>query len=236
MPVSEVRRYSFGTFDENGMADRVPGVTATTQGGLVRYVDHTIEGEDAAELDIFCQDCDDYMTLKGWTYVESDPGSAAPSAACSGNVSAVDATLTGDLTAVDATLSGNFMQTAGWRSLGNGGGSCTDYVQKSNAGSYSCAYITDSGEGLNAHWYDTWATDKHRYLNRRDDEGNHVDYPWWCNWSTGESTFTIVKVSDVLKLVPQGSAPTGAKGYLYTGTDGKLYHHNGTAWKEMAVV
>jgi len=39
-------------------------------------------------------------------------------------------------------------------------------------------------------------------------------------------------ISGVLRLEPQGSAPTGALGDLYVGTDGKLYFHDGSAWKE----
>ncbi len=38
-------------------------------------------------------------------------------------------------------------------------------------------------------------------------------------------------VSGVMRLEPQVSAPSGALGDLYAGTDGKLYFHNGTTWK-----
>lgn len=43
-------------------------------------------------------------------------------------------------------------------------------------------------------------------------------------------------VKDVMRLEPQSSPPSGGKGDLYAGTDGKLYFHNGTAWKEVAFV
>jgi len=40
-------------------------------------------------------------------------------------------------------------------------------------------------------------------------------------------------VNAVMRLEPQGSAPSGGLGDLYAGTDGKLYFHNGTTWKEL---
>ena len=40
-------------------------------------------------------------------------------------------------------------------------------------------------------------------------------------------------VNAVMRLEPQGSAPSGGLGDLYAGTDGKLYFHNGTTWKEV---
>jgi hypothetical protein len=42
-----------------------------------------------------------------------------------------------------------------------------------------------------------------------------------------------VHINGVMRLEPQASAPTGGKGDLYAGEDGKLYFHNGTAWKEV---
>jgi hypothetical protein len=41
-------------------------------------------------------------------------------------------------------------------------------------------------------------------------------------------------VKDVMRLEPQSSAPTGGKGDLYASTGGKLYFHNGSAWKEVS--
>jgi hypothetical protein len=41
-------------------------------------------------------------------------------------------------------------------------------------------------------------------------------------------------VKDVMRLEPQSSAPSGGKGDLYAGTDGKLYFHNGSSWQEVA--
>jgi hypothetical protein len=43
-------------------------------------------------------------------------------------------------------------------------------------------------------------------------------------------------IKDVLRLEPQASAPAGGLGGLYAGTDGKLYFHNGTEWKEVSLV
>jgi len=45
-----------------------------------------------------------------------------------------------------------------------------------------------------------------------------------------------VHISGAMRLEPQASAPTGAMGDLYVGTDGKLYFHNGTVWKEVQLV
>ncbi len=42
-----------------------------------------------------------------------------------------------------------------------------------------------------------------------------------------------VHINGVMRLEPQAAAPVGDKGDLYVGTDGKLYFHNGTAWKEV---
>ena len=43
-------------------------------------------------------------------------------------------------------------------------------------------------------------------------------------------------ISGVMRLEPQSSPPTGALGDLYVGTDGKLYFHNGTQWKEVSLI
>lgn len=42
-----------------------------------------------------------------------------------------------------------------------------------------------------------------------------------------------VHINGVMRLEPQASVPNGALGDLYVNTDGKLYFHNGTAWKEV---
>jgi hypothetical protein len=39
-----------------------------------------------------------------------------------------------------------------------------------------------------------------------------------------------------LKLEPQATPPQGTLGDLYTGTNGKLYFHNGSGWKEVQLV
>jgi hypothetical protein len=43
-------------------------------------------------------------------------------------------------------------------------------------------------------------------------------------------------ISGVMRLEPQSSPPSGALGDLYVGTDGKLYFHNGTQWKEVSLI
>lgn len=44
-------------------------------------------------------------------------------------------------------------------------------------------------------------------------------------------------VSEAMRLQPQATAPaSGALGDLYVNTDGKLYFHNGTAWKEVSLL
>ncbi len=45
-----------------------------------------------------------------------------------------------------------------------------------------------------------------------------------------------VHVSGVLRLEPQATAPAGDLGDLYSGTDNKLYFHDGTSWKEIQLV
>lgn len=51
-----------------------------------------------------------------------------------------------------------------------------------------------------------------------------------------EAPMQKVHISGAMRLEPQAAAPTGALGDLYVGTDGKLYFHNGTAWKEVQLV
>lgn len=43
-------------------------------------------------------------------------------------------------------------------------------------------------------------------------------------------------ISGVMRLEPQSSPPSGGLGDLYVGTDGKLYFHNGTQWKEVSLL
>lgn len=45
-----------------------------------------------------------------------------------------------------------------------------------------------------------------------------------------------VHINGVIRLEPQASAPSGALGDLYVGTDSKLYFHDGTSWKEVQLV
>jgi len=40
-------------------------------------------------------------------------------------------------------------------------------------------------------------------------------------------------ISGVMRLEPQSTPPSGGLGDLYVGTNGKLYFHNGTDWKEV---
>lgn len=42
-------------------------------------------------------------------------------------------------------------------------------------------------------------------------------------------------ISGVMRLEPQATAPAGGLGDMYAGTDGKLYFHNGTEWKEVSL-
>jgi len=56
------------------------------------------------------------------------------------------------------------------------------------------------------------------------------------NGNVGFGTETPVRkvhINGVMRLEPQATQPTGALGDLYVGTDGKLYFHNGTGWKEV---
>ena len=42
-----------------------------------------------------------------------------------------------------------------------------------------------------------------------------------------------VHISGAMRLEPQATAPTGALGDLYAGTDGNLYFHDGTSWRQV---
>jgi hypothetical protein len=42
-----------------------------------------------------------------------------------------------------------------------------------------------------------------------------------------------VHINGVMRLQPQTTAPTGAKGDLYAGDDGNLYFHDGTSWRQV---
>ena len=44
-----------------------------------------------------------------------------------------------------------------------------------------------------------------------------------------------VHINGVMRLEPQAAAPAGALGDLYVGTDGKLYFHDGTQWREVSL-
>ena len=43
-------------------------------------------------------------------------------------------------------------------------------------------------------------------------------------------------ISGAMRLEPQATAPSGALGDLYVNTNGKLYFHNGTEWKEVSLL
>ncbi len=45
-----------------------------------------------------------------------------------------------------------------------------------------------------------------------------------------------VHINGVLRLEPQATPPAGDLGDLYSGTDNKLYFHDGTSWKEIQLV
>ena len=45
-----------------------------------------------------------------------------------------------------------------------------------------------------------------------------------------------VHISGAMRLEPQATAPTGALGDLYVNTNGKLFFHDGTAWKEVSLL
>ncbi len=45
-----------------------------------------------------------------------------------------------------------------------------------------------------------------------------------------------VHISGAMRLQPQASAPAGDLGDLYVNTDGKLYFHDGTSWREVQLI
>ncbi|QCX40638.1 hypothetical protein FF125_20155 [Aureibaculum algae] len=51
-----------------------------------------------------------------------------------------------------------------------------------------------------------------------------------------ESPQQKLHISGAMRLEPQATAPSGALGDLYVNTDGKLYFHNGTEWKEVSLL
>ncbi len=51
-----------------------------------------------------------------------------------------------------------------------------------------------------------------------------------------EDPLQKVHISGAMRLEPLAAAPTGSLGDLYVNTDGKLYFHNGTIWKEVQLV
>ncbi len=61
----------------------------------------------------------------------------------------------------------------------------------------------------------------------------------YVNGNLGVGTETPqqkVHIGGAMRLEPQATAPTGALGDLYVGTDGNLYFHDGTAWKQVQLV
>jgi len=99
-----------------------------------------------------------------------------------------------------------------------------NYFQYSGTGTVTnsyAVYIEDSfnkGTALNYAFYS--APDINSYL-----EGN-------LGVGTSDPQ-QKVHINGVMRLEPQATQPTGALGDLYVGTDGKLYFHNGTGWKEV---
>lgn len=52
-----------------------------------------------------------------------------------------------------------------------------------------------------------------------------------------ENPLRKLHISEAIRLQPQATAPdSGALGDLYVNTDGKLYFHDGTAWKQVSVL
>ena len=45
-----------------------------------------------------------------------------------------------------------------------------------------------------------------------------------------------VHINGVMRLEPQATAPTGALGDLYVNTNGNLYFHDGTGWKQVQIL
>lgn len=45
-----------------------------------------------------------------------------------------------------------------------------------------------------------------------------------------------VSISRIMHLDPQAIAPAGVLGDLYVRSDGKLFFHNGTTWREVSLL
>ena len=71
------------------------------------------------------------------------------------------------------------------------------------------------------------------------DVGEGIRFTIDTNGNVGIGTTspqTKLHVNDVLRLEPQPTPPTGGLGDLYVGTDNNLYFHNGSVWREVALV
>lgn len=84
------------------------------------------------------------------------------------------------------------------------------------------------------------------YINSRFNKGNTKNYSIYSD-SDADSYFNgnigvgepnpqqKLHVSGVMRLEPQATPPTGALGDLYVNSNGKLFFHNGTEWKEVSL-
>ena len=85
------------------------------------------------------------------------------------------------------------------------------------------------------------------YINARFNQGTNDNYAIYSaseadsyldgNLGVGtDAPQQKVHISGAMRLEPQATAPAGALGDLYVGTDGNLYFHNGIGWQEVALV
>jgi hypothetical protein len=122
---------------------------------------------------------------------------------------------------VDVAVPGNFYTTNNGTMKELYGISLAYYGTGTVTDSYAIFINKDFNKGTGKNYAIYSAPDNDSYI-----EGN-------VGFGT-ETPARKVHISGVMRLEPQASAPTsGAMGDIYVGTDGKLYFHNGTAWKEV---
>jgi len=120
--------------------------------------------------------------------------------------------------------------TLGYFSLNNNGTMDTAsglYIEDIGTGSVTDSYAiyiqNNFNKGTNNNYAIYSATDADSHFNGNIGVGV-------------ENPLQKVHISGAMRLEPLAVAPAGALGDLYVNTDGKLYFHNGTIWKEVQLV
>jgi hypothetical protein len=116
-----------------------------------------------------------------------------------------------------------------------------DFVNTGTIGNAYGSYIDFSGNtGTVTNSYGLYITSN---FNRGASDNFAIysasDADSYVNGNLGVGTETPqqkVHISGAMRLEPQATSPTGSLGDLYVGTDGNLYFHDGTSWKQVQLV